>query len=614
MEEDYSNSTSIVSKVRDFCDEIIAGNVNDDLLRRHKIPEEYLAVCRNQAHPSSKKLRKRLFEYIMDQIGYYNNLGNNEKLVEINASIDELLNNPTMQTDKKGLNVPRIILGVDSSLDKIEKLNNSNHVDFSEKGVVSNVHFGKEERRFELTYNRDPRQFVSLEGFNLPQTTIQIDGEDFVVPTGGSSMSGHMVTFTQPDEVTIRFDRFHSSNILENKSYFYRYITQVGDKDDVCREFEKYYYDIDGQDTYTIDTKVDGQQLTLYTHIFYNKRYLVIEYHKKLNAREIADFCFSVLVALGMITTTVHLNECWLVAYEKEDMTQMEGLFYQSMTDSIKCNYSIFTSNVYPALVTVAKQIDPINGEHRACDIIDQLKLSNALPWFSCKVFGRLVDNMVNYEELRRGIFIIMMGSRLHLEVQAAIYCVALEAISNLAPIIIGKKKEVIITRKKDWKTTLKRFRALTEELYKQEVITEEEKRDLDKKIESMNRAFNSEKLRALLEYYHYPLKQFDELTLVLRNLLLHGSISFDLIKNRKPEDYLFELSINLHKLCCATALLMSGYEGYILNNRKLYGFAKSYKAFIRIGNNVKNDYPKYEEKQTFWIRLRNKVKDWCCN
>ena len=227
--------------------------------------------------------------------------------------------------------------------------------------------------------------------------------------------------------------------------------------------------------------------------------------------------------------------------------------------------------------------------------------------WFSSDVFGKLVENMVRYEELRRGIFIILMGSRLHLEVQAAVYCVALEAISNLAPTIMGPQKKVIIGRKRDWKTTMKRFLALSEELCQQQVITEAEKTDIDKKINSMNNAFNSEKLRALLEYYRYPLRKFDELTLFLRNLLLHGNISFGLIKNRKPEDYLFELSINLHKLCCATALLMSGYEGYIVNNRKYYGFAGSYKAFIKIGNNVRVEYPKYKEKKLgLWSAVCN--------
>ena len=113
-------------------------------------------VCRDKTHPSCQKMRKRLFEYLMDQIGYYDNLGNSEKFVEINTCIDELLKNPKMQTDKKGLTMPRMILGVDSALDKIEKLNNSNHIDFSEKSVVNDVRFGKEHRGFELTYNRDP--------------------------------------------------------------------------------------------------------------------------------------------------------------------------------------------------------------------------------------------------------------------------------------------------------------------------------------------------------------------------------------------------------------------------------------------------------------------------
>ena len=153
----------------------------------------------------------------------------------------------------------------------------------------------------------------------------------------------------------------------------------------------------------------------------------------------------------------------------------------------------------------------------------------------------------------------------------------------------------------------MKRFQAFSKELCQQQVITEAEKKDIDKKINSMNNAFNSEKLSALLEHYRYPLRKFDELTLFLRNLLLHGNISYDLIKNRKPEDYLFELSINLHKLCCANALLMSGYEGYIVNNRKYYGFAGSYKDFIKIGNNVKVEYPKYKEKK---VTVLGKVRE----
>lgn len=595
----------ISARVHALCDDIIAGKVTKELLNRHKIPQEYLNVCRDQNHPSCQKMRNRLYEYLKRCIGYYDNIGNAEKIAEIHKSLDNLLYNPQKGIEQTGLYMPRMILGVKDALNKIEVLNSANTVDFAEKKAVNNVIFGKKERSFELGYGRDPRIPVTLERTPSMQTSITIGGEDYVVPAGGLFINGHRVMFSQFDEVTVRFDKLHSANLREDKAYYFRYITEIGTKEDVCMEFEKTYYDVDGQDTYTIDTQANGNQLTLYTYSLNDKRYLVIEYHKKQTARENADFCLAALVALGMITTKVHLNECWLVAYDNADMQTIQGLFFQTLTDSIECSYSIFTSNVFPALVNVAQRIDPINGEHRACDIITNLKLSNALPWFSTDVFGRLVENMVKYEELRRGIFIILMGSRLHLEVQAAIYCVALEAISNLAPAIIGPQKKVIISRKKDWKVTMKRFLALSEELCQQQVITEAEKKDIDKKINSMNNAFNSEKLRSLLEYYHYPLRQFDELTLFLRNLLLHGNINFDLIKNRKPEDYLFELSINLHKLCCATALLMSGYEGYIVNNRKYYGFASSYKAFIKIGNNVKVDYPKYKEKKvTIWGKV----------
>lgn len=606
MEEVDNVIKDISARVRSFCDDILAGKVSDELLEMHQIPQEYLDICRDPNHPSSRKMKSRLFEYLMRRIGYYDNIGNAEKIAEINADLDSLLFNPKGNNEQPGLHMSRMILGVKDALNRIEGLNGANAVDFAERNAVNNVTFGKRGRGFELGYERDPRQTISLECMPSVQTVVTIGGEDITVPSGGLIVTGHRVTFTQPDEVTVRFDRLYNANLQEDRTYYFRYVTEVGTKEDICREFEKTYYDIDGQDTNTVDTRVDGSQLTLYTYQWNEKRFLIIEYHKKQTARENADFCFAVLVALGMITTKVHLNECWLVAYDKEDMLQMQGLFYQTLTDSIECNYSIFTSNVYPSLVNVAQRINPKNGEHRACDIISKLKLSNALPWFSTDVFGRLVENMEQYEELRRGIFIILMGSRLHLEVQAAIYCVALEAISNLAPAIIGPQKKVIIGRKKDWKTTRKRFQALSEELCQQHVITEAEKKDIDKKINSMNNAFNSEKLRALLEHYHYPLRMFDELTLFLRNLLLHGNISFDLIKNRKPEDYLFELSINLHKLCCSTALLMSGYEGYIVNNRKYYGFAGSYKAFIKIGNNVKMEYPKYKEKKvTVWWKVK---------
>ena len=604
MEDFGSVNKEIVAKVRSFRDDVVAGRVSAEVIRRLKISNAYLDVCRDPNHSSCKKLINRLFEYLMEKVGYYNNLENKDALAEINAHLDELLQNPVEEESQKELYVPRFILGVNKAIDHIERLNNSIQIDFAEKALVENVGFGKNSRSFLLSYTKNSKVSVAFEGFSTPASKIKIEGEDIDVPEKGAHLSSHVITFTQPDAVTIEFDKFHHSCLRDEKPYYFRYITEVSAGEDLRRTFVTSHFDVDGIDIFAIETKVDDKQLLLYFYPHNDKIYLIIEYDERMTAQSMNDLAFSTLVALGMITTNVHLNECWLAAYKSSDKQNEAGLYFQSLVPTIHCDYAIFTTNVYPSLVHLAKKIDPVNGEHRACDLISKLKLSNALLEFSSEVFGRLVENMRKYEDLQRGIFIILMGSKLHLEIQAATYCVALEAIANVAPKVIGEQKKVIISRKKDWKQVLKRFKALSLELYQQQVITESEKKDIEKKIESMNKAFNSEKLRALLVYYKYPIKQFDDLTLFLRNLLLHGNISFDLIKERKPEVYLFELSMNLHKLCCAIALLMSGYKGYIINNRKLYDFPNSYKAFIRIGDNVKVDYPEYKEKKSFWKRI----------
>lgn len=208
------------ARVHIFCDDVISGKVEKDLLERHQIPQDYIDVCRDGNHPSCRKMKNRLFEYLMRRIGYYENIGNAERIAGIHADLDKLLYDPKEDNEQQGLNMPRMILGVKAALNKIEGLNNANVEDFAEKNAVSNVTFGKTDRSFEMGYKRDPRVPVSLERTPSTQTIITIGGEDYVVPVGGSYVSGHRVTFTQPDEVTVRFDRLHSASLQEDKAFF----------------------------------------------------------------------------------------------------------------------------------------------------------------------------------------------------------------------------------------------------------------------------------------------------------------------------------------------------------------------------------------------------------
>ena len=603
MDEITDVRKEIVAKVKAFSDAIVEGNVEDTVVKGLRIPQEYLDVCRDQNHPSCQKFRNRLFQYLMDRVGYYENIGSEEQMTIINEKTEVLFRRPVEKGEKE-LYMPRLVCGVKKALGHVEEMRKASKVWFEGCDSLKNVKIGRSTPGFLLSYERDPRQHVSIENMPSPAMEIEIDGKAFEVPENGAHLSSQRTTLTQPDEIEILLERLHHSNLHEDKPYYFRYITEVGPKDDISREFEKSFYDIDGKDTFTIETQVNDAQLLLYNYSCGDRNYLVMDYGKAITEKEMSELSFSVLVALGMIISTVHLKECWLMAYATADMKTEEGLFYRTQMETVRCKYRIFTSNAYPALVGLAQKIDPKNGERRACDIISNLKLSNGLPWFSNEVFGRLVENMDKYEDLRRGIFVVLMGSELPLEIQAATYCVSLEAISNLAPKIIGKDVLNIIKKKSTWREVRKAFKGLNADMKEKGKLNDEEYNGIEKKIDTMNNNFNNVILRALLDYYHYPMRQFDELTLHLRNVLLHGSIYIDKFKGRKPEDYLFELSINLHKLCCAIALLMSGYEGYIINNRKLYGFAGSYKAFIKIGNNVRGEYPKYREKDGFWKQV----------
>ncbi len=148
MKELDQVNKEIAANVRTFRDEAIAGRVSADVLQKHKIPATYLDVCRDPSHPSCQKLQSRLFEYLMDKVGYYRNIMDEKALVEISSQLDELLNNPIEDEKQKELYMPRFILGVNKALDRIESINKAQEIDFAGKDKVGNVKFEKIERGF----------------------------------------------------------------------------------------------------------------------------------------------------------------------------------------------------------------------------------------------------------------------------------------------------------------------------------------------------------------------------------------------------------------------------------------------------------------------------------
>lgn len=582
MEDNKAIIQNIVTRVRNFCTDILSDKVDMRILNGYNISPEYLEICRNASHPSSKKLTDKLFRHVMNRIGYYERMSDSDNLKIILDSIEYMLEHPQSKTHLTPLYMNPIILGLSDALDTIQSLEDCKEIDFEDKIKAKDFRFYKMERNFHMTFKREFNERIVLEEHHNSHL-INISGKNFIIPANGIHLHSQTINFTQPDEVTLVIDKFHSESVNDEDSYFFRYITKLESNNIDLRNFQIKYFDIDGNDTEALPIIIGTIPLVIYFYKHSGINYMVVECNEKIKIQYFLDLCFSIMVAFGMLTQSVHLNSCWIVAYNNVEKKLIEGLFFQSLVPSFKCPYEIFTTNVFPILTHIGKRLDIKNGEHRMCQLIEKFKLESKIQLFPLEVFGRLVGLMQQYESLLRGIYMILMGASYSLEAQAPIYCVALESISNLYSKIIGAEETKVIKDTNRANQAIEKLKNTLEDLLGTQIITNEEKTMLEVKINKINDTFNSEKLKALLEHYNYPLTAFDKLSLSLRNPLLHGSINFKKLKGNTPDDNLFQLSLNLHKLCCAMALLMAGFDGYIINNRDIYGFPKSGTAFIRI-------------------------------
>lgn len=576
------NDTIAIVKI--FVDDICHGKVSPSILQKHKIPNDIYSILGGLNQANANKLKSRIFEHIMWNIGYYESLPTGQDIHDLKHRALYALEHPEEFSKVKEFYLPKLIEGVNEAIETIGSISSRTLINCP--SISSNeVSLSKEERCFILSYERDWGSVNDFSGSMIDGTDVIFGDDIYEIAKGGSHLENYKRTLSSPDEISIGLDSFYSKHFDTSSPHYFRYITEVPNNTDITRNIGLMPIIVDGQDVFSIEVNMSDYYLDVYLFNHSSKRYLIVDSSKQFLIEDFQDTIFSLLVALGVITCDIYLNESWLFAYSDVLHKDRTGLMFRSLSPSIHCDYSIFTTNVYSVLIPIAQKEDPVNGETRAISIIDNLKLGSAIPQLGFEVFSNLVQNMECHEALRRGIFEVLSGTQYHLEIQPASFSVALESISSLAKKIIGSGQEYLIDNEKWVKEggVMARFNSLIDELCDKEEITSDEANKLKKKVNSMNNGFNSDKLRALLVHYNYPLCKFDETTLSARNVFLHGSIHPNGLDKSKTESNLFQLSMNLHMLCCSIALLMSGFRGYVINNRKLYGFDKTCKAFVKL-------------------------------
>ena len=586
MSELDNHISEISFAVWHFVDEIAGGKVADELLDMHGISEVAANAIKAPGHVGINVYRKKIFMHLMDSIGYYDLLPQGADKV-ISLTIDEVnerLHDPHKRPDfvmKQMKNYP-LVTGVKETVDFI----NSTLPSEGQCGAIRDIvpegsSVEKVNPGYEISFRRQYDRNLS-ENFNqsLEGTTFSIGQNSFKIQQYGCHISKWTQTFMQDDDIAVCLTHINTDGVSPDNSYYQRYIVGVTNTSAIIRNIRFGLVSLDGHECYGSYININARPFSICFFRIDDKEYMVIDSCVKLTEREMRNVAFSITVAIGLLAGHLFLGEYWMVASEDTESRKPVGLFYSTLTQSVKSDYSIFTTNVYSVLIPIAKKIDPVNGENRALSIIKSYNLGCAIDPISVEVFERIAGNFERYESLQRGIYILLTGTQLSLELQPGAFAIALEAICNIAKEVLPPSKASNI-RKEAWEKMRPVLEKVAEEQLSAGLITQEESEFFSKKLESLNRAFNSDKLTSLFEHFGYPLQKSDYDAIKFRNPLLHGDIKIKKM-NGTDFDNLFSLSLRLHKLCCSIPLLMAGYEGYILNNSKLYGY-DTCKAFIKL-------------------------------
>lgn len=412
----------------------------------------------------------------------------------------------------------------------------------------------------------------------LPPFGFSHDGQSYYVPEHTANFFGTIqVLYPETQEFHISVGGINDCRINPSDRYFYR-IVQPLDDTSWTHDIHTYAY----QDGHYLSSGLlevylkDGIVQT-YPYKRNGEKYLVTDIMYSVTISEAYDIAYTMAVSLGVIKSVIFLDEYYIIASDTDTFENIIGINYQSMRPTIHGQYHIFTSNVFSLLSTIEQNKD-IHYAKRQLTTEDGKENRNLLDWLQMDTFSQLTRLLYEDARLLRTANIIIEASSQPLEHQAALYCVALETITS----VVTEIKPHVYPM--DYALYEKKVKPLLDkqidDLFREGVFDERVKIIFKKRIKNeLDKSVNQNKITTAFAEVGYTLSKIEEKCIEKRNPIFHGA---DIIKRGTLEektDYLFHLSLVLHKLCNILLLKLAGFKGYVINNAVLYGFSKEIDA-----------------------------------
>jgi hypothetical protein len=168
------------------------------------------------------------------------------------------------------------------------------------------------------------------------------------------------------------------------------------------------------------------------------------------------------------------------------------------------------------------------------------------------------------------------------MEMQPGAYSTALETITSEVVSKKLPKGALNIIDSRNWPSIHTDLDNLVDKFTQNGQITAANSGKVKAKINSLSGPTNIDKLSAPFGIYQYQLTPEDDRIIRQRNSVLHGSVKASMTIDQAFQQ-LQDVALGLHRLCCTLLLKMADYQGYIINNQRLFGTDEKAKPFLYI-------------------------------
>ena len=304
-----------------------------------------------------------------------------------------------------------------------------------------------------------------------------------------------------------------------------------------------------------IKCSIDGNDFYVYNF----DEYLAVECQTLLDFEQFKEDADYILEAIGFFTGVFIHDEVFFFSSDDSCFSSISCVQYNKMTDSIQ-----FESFIIGRESTLNKTVYP------NADIY-----SEKTSIISQAVFNSLLEKLnspkTDRHRLENILFILFYAGTYSLDTQSICFSALFEAMRRYL-----ETKEPRISKSHECDRTssdeCKSFRNALDGLFSPGEIDYYAKKCFTK------RKPNQELLKECFEIYGITLDSDDEEAIKRRDTFLHGAIpTFENVTSLDEQSrYLYALSLRQQALCYILILKIIGYEGYIVNYRKMTKYVMS--------------------------------------